>query len=201
MDMRTAQMSHGSIETGLLNIATAQIARYYKLPSRGSAGSADSKVLDMEAGYESSLNALLATLGGVNYVQEGVGGLDLTLSVSYEKFYIDNEVLTNIARASRGIEVSDDTLALETIRKVGSGGHFLGQKHTLNHMKKEHLFPELADRKKYENWVKDGGKDIQERAKEKVRQVLKEHEPEPLDRSVDKTIKNIVREIEKRESK
>jgi len=199
MDMRTAQMSEGSVETGLLNIATAQLAHYYNIPCRGSAGSTDSKVLDMEAGYETALNLLLATMAGVNYIQEGVGGLDLTLSVSYEKFLIDNEILRNIERAVRGIEVSDRTLAVELIQKVGPGRHYISQKHTLAHLKEEHVIPELADRKKYETWESEDRKDIKKRAREKVKRILKDHEPEPLDKDIEKRIRDIVKKIEKRE--
>ncbi|MEM2193988.1 MAG: trimethylamine methyltransferase family protein [Candidatus Methanomethylicia archaeon] len=198
MDVRTGQMSLGSIEAGLLNVATAQLARYYNIPSRGSAGATDSKVLDMCAGYETALNLILATMAGINYIHYCTGGMDLTLTASYEKTVIDHEVLSEIYRIFRGIEVSEDSLALDAIRKVGPGGHFLSSKHTLTHLKIEQPTTILADRDRYETWVKKGKMDIKTRAKARVLEILREHEVEQLDKDVKAQLEKYVKDVVKR---
>jgi trimethylamine--corrinoid protein Co-methyltransferase len=198
MDMRTGQMCLGSIEVGLLNIATAQLARYYNIPSRGSAGATDAKVLDMCAGYETALNILLATMAGINYIHYCTGGMDSTLTASYEKTVIDHEILGEIHRIFRGIEVSEESLALDTIRKVGPGGHFLSSKHTLMHLKREQLTTVLADRDRYETWVKKGRMDVRARARVRALEILKEHEVEKLDKDVEAQLREYVKEVVKR---
>ena len=119
----------------------------------------------------------------------------MTATASYEKSLIDHEILRNIVHGLKGIEVSDETLAVEVINKVGSGGHFLSQEHTRSHVFKEHLISELADRRIFEIWSKEDGKNIEERANERVKQILNDYEPEPLDKKIEKELQRVVREI------
>jgi trimethylamine--corrinoid protein Co-methyltransferase len=111
-------------------------------------------------------------------------------TIAYEQFVIDNEVLGMAMRAVRGIEVNDETLALEAIDRVGPGGHYLMDAHTLRYMRTEHYYPsDVFDRRAREMWEEAGGTDAWTRAKETARRILAEHEPEPLDAEVDAWIK------------
>ncbi|MCD6515169.1 MAG: trimethylamine methyltransferase family protein [Candidatus Odinarchaeota archaeon] len=198
MDMRTGYISIGAIEIGIVNVASAQLARFYGLPSRGTACATDSKILDMQAGYEKALTCLMAAMGGINMIFYP-GTMELALTISLESLVIDNEIIGMIYHAMKGIEVNEETLALDIIRNVGPGGHFLAQRHTLEHVKKDHFIPKLGDRLRRERWEQMGSKDIVERAHEVVKKIISEHEPEvPLEKDVEKELENYTKEVKRR---
>ena len=97
----------------------------------------------------------------------------------------------------RGFEVNDDSLALDIIRRVGPGGHYLAERHTLNHFLKEHWMPKISDRRTYDSWKKAGAKDTLEVAREKAKEILATHKPEPIPKDVQKEISQIVKRYEK----
>ncbi len=94
--------------------------------------------------------------------------------------------------------VTDETLAVDIIDKVGPGGHFLNQKHTMKYLKQEHFLPKLSDRDSYEVWTEKGKRSIHEKAKDRVKKILAEHEPLPLDSAVEKELLAIIKEVEKK---
>ena len=192
---------YGASELGLLCAAAAQMAKFYRIPSRGSGGTTDSCTMDIQAGSEGAITALLPTLAGVNLILYAVGGLESALTASYEKAVYDNEVLGMVIRAARGIRVNDETLALDVMDTVGPGGQYLSTKHTRQHYKEEQFTPTLLSKLRYESWREAGSKDIREEAKEKAKRILKGHQPEPLDRDVEKELEEVVREVEKRSTK
>lgn len=200
MDLHTGIIAKGAIEAGLFNVATAQMARHYGIPSRGTAGDTESKVLDIQAGYEKAITLLMAAMAGVNYIWYP-GTLEYALSISYESLVIDHEICGMIDHALKGINVNADTLATEIIDTVGPEGHFLGQKHTMNHLESEHYLPKLSNRQSRIDWEADGAMDLEEVAKKEVRNILKNYQPTPLEKSVCTELKQIVKEIEKRELK
>ena len=197
MDMRTATTRLGAPELGMMHVGFAQLARRYRIPCRGAAGVTDSKVVDIQAGYETAFNVTLAALAGFNLVLYTLGGIDSSNAISYEKILTDHELLGMVERLAMGVSVSDDTLALNVINAVGPGGHFLGQKHTGQHHQREHFMPRLFDTQSYGNWVKGGSKDIRDRAKEEAKRILREHQPPALDRELDKTMEEYVRKVER----
>jgi trimethylamine--corrinoid protein Co-methyltransferase len=186
MDMRTGSIALGAVEAGLINAATAQIARYYGLPCRGTGGATEAKVPDLQAGFEKALTLLMASLAGVNFVYDAAGSLDSTLAASYEQLAIDDELCGAVGRVLRGIDTSGEALALDLIEEVGPGGHYLGKLHTVKRVKFEHFIPKLLARQRWESWV--SSKKMLEQAREKVEKLLKEHEPEPLDPSVEREL-------------
>ncbi|MCS7104386.1 MAG: trimethylamine methyltransferase family protein [Thermofilaceae archaeon] len=186
MDMRTGNIALGSVETGLINAATAQIARYYGLPCRGTGGVTEAKAPDFQAGFEKAVTLLMASLSGVNFIYDAAGSLDSTLSASYEQVVMDDELCGIAARAAKGVEVSSESLALEVIEDVGPGGHYLNKIHTVKHVREEHYIPKLFTRLRWEAWL--SAKGMLEQAREKVERILKEHEPEPLDPSVEREL-------------
>lgn len=200
MDMKTTCLSLGCAEAGLINIATAQIARYYGLPSRGAGGMADSKIPDAQAGYETATTLLMAAMGGINYIVYSAGGLEPgILTVSYEKFVMDNDMIGMVKRALEGIDINDETLAVDVIGKVGPGGHFLSQEHTKKYYKREVYYPAIFNRATYQTWVKAGSRDLREMARDRAKKILKEHFPEPLDKDIETELERIAKEVEKRE--
>ena len=200
MDMRTGGAAFGAVELGMVNIASAQLARYYNLPSRGTGGATEAKVPDIQAGFEKATNLTMAALAGINFIYDAAGSLESSLTASYEQTVIDNEICGMVSRAVRGIEVNDMTLAADVIEAVGPGGEFLSQRHTLENVQREHYIPKIINRDKWEVWAKSGSKDLREVARQEAKRILREHQPEPLDDNVRTEIENIVKEIEKKSS-
>ncbi|MEM3453043.1 MAG: trimethylamine methyltransferase family protein [Candidatus Hadarchaeum sp.] len=197
-DMKTGNIALGAVEAGLINAATAQLAHYYNLPSRGTAGTTDSKIPDVQAGLEKSMTLIMAALSGIDFIYSFAGTLESTLTMSYEQFLIDDELAGMVARAVRGVRVDDEMLAVDVIKKVGPEHHYLTQKHTIENFMKEHYIPKIINREKRETWEKLGAKDLREIARNEVKKILKEHQPEPLDSDVEMELKKILEEIEKR---
>ena len=199
MDMKTGSFAHGAIEQGMWCVAAAQMARYYGVPSRGNAGFTDSKVLDMQAAAETSLNLLLAALGGTNYIFGAVSGvIDAGLVVSMQKLVVDDEIAGSIRRMLQGIGVNEATLAVDLIKRVGPGGSYLGEHHTMDHLLAEQYIPALADRRSYAAWKEAGAKDTGQRAAERAKELLREHSPEPLDTYVEAELNRIAEEVQAR---
>lgn len=191
-DMRTMSYVSGAVEMGLMDAAGAQLAQFWQLPYYATGGMSDSKVPDVQAGYESAITLLAVALAGANYIHDAAGLLDFALTASYEKYVIDNEIIGMVLRALQSIEVNEDSLAFEVISHVGPGGHFLAEEHTIRHMRSEFFYPKLSDRRSYEDWVAQGAKNGRERARETAKQILAEHQPLPIPSDVEKRLKAII---------
>ncbi|MCL0092755.1 trimethylamine methyltransferase family protein [Dehalococcoidia bacterium] len=174
-DLRDLKYLAGSVEMGLLNAAGAQMAQFYQLPFYATAGMTDSKVLDAQSGYESARTSLLCALAGANFIHDAAGLMEFALTACYEKYVIDNEILGMVMRAVEGIKVNDDTLAFDLIKQVGPGGNFVAAKHTRRFMRSEHYQPTLSDRDSREGWEAGGGKSALERAAERVKEIIANH--------------------------
>lgn len=189
-DMRSGKYLGGSVELGIGNAAIAQLAHFYQVPIYNSAGMTDSKLPDIQAGMEKAQSAIQVALAGANFIHHAAGMIEDMSTIAYEQFVIDNEMLGMAMRAVRGIKVDDDTLALEAIDRVGPGGHFLAEDHTMRYMRTEHYYPsDVFDRRGRDQWEQDGATDAWTRAKEAARRILQDHDPEPLDPEVDNWIK------------
>jgi len=199
MDMRVGRIAIGAFEMGLINVASAQIAHFYDIPCRGTASATDSKLLDIQAGYEKATVLTMAALGGVNKIFYP-GTMEGALTISKESLVIDDEIIGGLYRVLEGVDVSQATLALDVIDRVGPGGHFLGQRHTMQFLEQEQFIPPLGDRQTREKWEDAGGKGVADRAHDKVAQILAEHQVDPLDADVEAELERIVREVEEREA-
>jgi len=189
MDPRRAGYLSGAVEMGLMQAGVAQMAQHYQLPLYATAGMSDSKLPDAQAGYEKALTALLVGMAGANYIHDAAGPLEFCTTVAYEQYVIDDEILGMVMRAIRGVEVTDDTLALEVIDQVGPGGHFLTHPHTLKYMRTELFSPKVSDRDLRERWEAKGGLDTRERARAIARRLLQEHRPKGLPQDLDRKIR------------
>ncbi len=189
-DLRTGAMSGGGGEQAVIMAACAQMANFYDLPSNVAAGMTDSKTPDAQSGFEKGYTTALAALAGANVIHESAGMLASLLGVSLESFVIDNEMLGNILRTVRGIEVNEETLSVATIAEVARGPkHYLGHAQTLALMETEYVYPELSDRTTPDQWQAAGATDIAQRARDKVRRVLAENYPEHIEAATDARIR------------
>jgi trimethylamine--corrinoid protein Co-methyltransferase len=116
--------------------------------------------------------------------------------MSPEMLIICNEIIGEALRIARGIQVNDDTLAVDVIRKVGPGGNFLAEKHTLDHLLKEHLAPKISNREPYESWKRNGSKNIVDVSREKIKEILEKHKPIALEKHVQMNIEEIMKRAE-----
>ena len=189
-DLRSGAFSGGGGEQAVLAAASAQMSNFYGIPSGVLAGMSDSKLPDNQAGYEKAITDLLAGFAGANFVYESAGMLAGLLGCSFEAMAVDDEMISNIRRAMRGIEVTDETLSVEVIEEVARGpGHFLGTGQTLKLMESEYVYPSLADRATPDEWRERGATDIWDRARERVETVLAEHYPDHLAPDADRRIR------------
>lgn len=171
-DMRTANYISGSPISNLINIAGIQLAaQVYSLPTRCMSGLTDSKTIDCQAGFETMQNHLMLAMSGVNMVNECFGILDSIMTVSYEKFVIDEEIMSRAARVVNGIDNFDDDFSLDTIKAVGHGGSYLMHPSTLKHCRK-FWQPSVSETRPYDEWAKNGNLDIGQRANAKFKQIL-----------------------------
>jgi len=190
-DLRTGAMTGGSGEEAVLNAAAAQMANWLGLPSGVAAGMADSKVPDNQAGHEKGLTVALAGHAGANLVYESAGMLASLLACSYEALVIDNDMLGAVNRTVRGIEVTPDTLSMETIKSVIFGaGHFLGQDQTLSLMQSEYIYPEVGDRLSPADWFDAGATSVDERARLRVHEILGSHFPSHVSTDLDARVRD-----------
>jgi trimethylamine--corrinoid protein Co-methyltransferase len=170
-DMRTGAYAPGAIETGMLVMGCAQMAQFYGVPSAGFAGLTNSKLNDTQAGYETGLSTMAAMLGGADLLAMG-GLLDAMMAFDFGKAVVDHEIALMLKRVKRGLEFSKDNLALDLIGKVGPGGLFVDQRHTVKRMRSEAVLPEIADRRPRDQWAAAGGQDAHSRALEKAKAIL-----------------------------
>ena len=190
-DLRTGSFTGGSGEQALLSAGHAQIMRYYDLPTGVPAGMTDSKVLDNQSGYEKALTVMMAAYSGADFVYESVGMTASLMGCSLESFVIDNEMINSIRRTMHGINVNDSSLSVEVIDEACRGeGHYLGNNQTLELMETEFIYPVLASRESIDDWQRNGRKDINERAKEIVHQILSTTHPAHIKDDLDDIVRD-----------
>ncbi len=184
-NMRLGTVALGAVETGLITAASAQLARHYGLPCRSVGATTESKLADVQAGVERVATLIPAVLSGVNFITCG-GTLDSTMLESPALLALDDEICGMVLRLASGIAVDDETLALDVIRRVNYSGHYLTEPHTRRHFRQEHYIPRLLVREGYETWEKEGRRTALDRARERVREILANHQPRELDPAVER---------------
>jgi trimethylamine--corrinoid protein Co-methyltransferase len=190
MDMRTMVTPYADPQRGIFQA----LARLYNLPAFGWGGVSDSKGVDQQAAAEAALTLLAESLVGGNIIHD-LGYLESGLTFSLAQLVICEELIGWIEAFLRGVEVSDKSLALDVIGQVGPEGHFLTQEHTRQHFR-EAWTPGLLDRHDYKTWKDRGSKTLGERAADRVEEILREHQPEPLPTRVRQALRSIVERAE-----
>ena len=171
-DLRTMNHLGGPIERAMIHAAVSQMAQHFEIPLYSTGGTSDAKEVDIQASYESAMSNLLVAMSGANYIHDAAGLMDFALSVSLEKYVVDNEILGMVMRAVEGIRVNDESLAFDLIKEVGPAGHFVHAKHTRKNMRTEHYQPTLSDREHLADWQAQGKLDTAARAKAQVDEIL-----------------------------
>jgi len=190
-DLRTGTFSGGSGEEALVTAATVQLCNHFGFITSVGTGMTDAKTMDVQAGYEKAITTATAALAGANLVAAYPGIVGSLIGLSFEGMIIDNDMIGNIQRVLRGIEVNDETLSYDVINEAVFGsGHFLGSQQTLELMQSEYLYPEIADRLTVGAWEDLGSKSLYEQAHERVGEMLANYYPTYIDPAADKRIRD-----------
>ena len=178
MNMQTTIFSYGAPEMSLMTAAMAQLAQFYQLPFFGTAGCTDAKFPDAQSAAEVAFSCLSSALSGANLIHDAGSWLDHGSLASPAFMVLVNEILFMVNQYMGGIPINDETMALDLIDRIGPGGHYLLEDHTLAHFKNV-WYSDLFDRSIYANWVKDGELDFNDRLRAKTLRIM-EHVPAPL---------------------
>lgn len=191
LDLRTGSMTGGSGEQALLTAGCAQMHKFYDLPGGAAAGIADSKLPDMQAGWEQMCSNVMAGLSGLNMVYEAAGMHASLLGFCFESLILGDDLIGQALRCVRGIEVTDETLALEQMRQVciGGPGHYLGTDETLGRMQLDHVYPTYGDRTSPKEWVERGKPDLVAKATARKLDILGRRAAARFDPVVDAAIR------------
>ncbi len=174
LDLRTGAMSGGSGEQALLTSGCAQMHKFYGLPGGAAAGISDSKLPDMQAGWEQMCSNLMAGLAGLNMVYEAAGMHASLLGFCHESLILGDDIIGQALRCVRGIEVTDETLSVDQIVGVclGGTGHYLGTGQTLGRMQSDYVYPALGDRTSPKEWAENGKPDLIQKAIRRKAEIL-----------------------------
>jgi trimethylamine--corrinoid protein Co-methyltransferase len=195
MDMNSTIFAYGSPEFNLLMSALADIAHYLRLPMFGTCGCTDSKIVDEQAGIETAISILMTQLSGPN-LNHDVGYIEYGSTASLENLIICDDIIGMVRRIAKGINVNEETLAVDVIDQIGPGGHFLAHEHTMNWFKKETYFNTLLDRQRFETWLEGGSKTLFQRANEKAKDIIENYETDPLPKDIQSKLRAVVERAE-----
>jgi len=196
-NMRNGTVALGSMETGLITAASAQLAHYYGLPIRSVGGVTEAKTEDLQAGVERMATLLPAVLSGVHYIT-CAGTLDSSMLESDALLVMDDELAGMALRLKNGIGVDETDMAMDVIRKVGFSGNYITEKHTMQNYRKEHYLPKFMVRQPYEPWAKEGAKSAMDNARQRARELLASHQPLQLDPAIEKELEAYRRMVAER---
>ncbi|KGK81132.1 trimethylamine methyltransferase [Desulfosporosinus sp. HMP52] len=190
-EMRNGSLSIGAPEGAWIIAAAVQLAHSYGLPCRAGGCVTDSKVLDLQAAYESMMNLQVAGMAGVDFVLHAAGILESYMSVSLEKFIVDDEICSMVRRFLRGTKFETEDLAAQMIHEIGPGGQFLTSDHTYRNFRREFWVPTLSNRETYDQWKLNGNMSIISQAEKKVTEVLDNYETPCLEKTIERRLKEM----------
>jgi trimethylamine---corrinoid protein Co-methyltransferase len=190
MDMKATQICYASPEFQLTKAAIAELGRWYGIPTWGYAGCSDAKVMDEQAALEAMLSVLMAQLSGGNLIHD-VGYMESGLTCSFEMIVLTDELVAMTDSLMKGIDTSPDSLMLDEIDRVGPGGHFLNTEQTLNRFR-DFWYPTLLDRSIRSIWLRKGATSLGNRLNAKVKEIIKDYRPEPLNGDLVEQINKIL---------
>jgi len=192
-DMRTGSLAIDAPELSMIQNATSQMAKYYKIPCRGSGGLTDAHCPDMQAGIESTLALTATIMSGTNFILHACGILGSYQSMSFQKFLADEEICGMLRRMLKPLEVTEERLNLETIKSVGIGNEYLTHPNTLAHCRTEFYQSDVMNRVDYTTWQEKGGKKMSDRILEIYEKRLQAYVQPDIDPDIEKDLESYVR--------
>ncbi len=192
VSMQTGAPTFGTPEPSLVMYVAAQLARRLGLPFRSGGGLSGSKVPDAQAAYESANTLQTSALAGVNFMLHTAGWLEGGLVMGYEKFIMDADQANMIPILLGGVDLSENGQAMDALREVGPGSHFLGSAHTQANFETAFYRSSIADNNSFEQWQQDGSQDAISRANTQWKKMLNEYQAPPLDPAIDEELKSFI---------
>lgn len=196
MDWQTGQGLSASIESTVITAASTQVTNeIFKMPVDVHGPWSDTHIADSQSAIERTFQTLLpalcgaASIAGFGDVQEGLAFCPIQLG-------IDEELVGFTLKALEGIPVDDERLCVDAIKRISFGGNFMTDETTIKYLRSDYYEPKILNRLSREEWIKAGSKDINARAKERIKKLIAEHEPIPLDKDVSKELRSLVRSME-----
>ncbi len=190
LNMTTTVCSYGDPQRDLGCASLVQMAHYYNLPSFTTAGCTDAQSFDQQAAMEVGFNLLISALAGGNLIHD-IGYIGAGMATSLEQVVLCNEGIGAIKYLTRGVDINPTTLALDIIEKVGPGGQFLTEQHTMDNFKSQMHFTKLFNRNNYDNWVAAGSRNFGQNANALIHEILQWHEVPLLDPNLEKEVQAI----------
>ncbi|WP_432450105.1 trimethylamine methyltransferase family protein [Aliiroseovarius marinus] len=194
IDMNSGAPTFGTPEAANVTYGAGQLFRRLGLPYRSAGSFNGSKLPDAQAAYETANSLNTGLLSGVNFMLHSAGWLEGGLVASFEKFVMDADQLGVLHGIAKGVEVDVNGQAMDAIREVGPGGHYLGCEHTQANFKSAFWRSELLDYKPYETWEEEGARDTQALAKEKVKKMLSDYQEPSLDPGIAEGLRDYIAE-------
>ncbi len=190
-DLRTGAMSGGSGEQALLTASCAQMHQHYGLPGGAAAGIADAKLPNMQAGWEQAISNVMAGLSGLNMIYESVGMHASLMGFCLESLVLGNDMLGQVQRCVRGVDVADEFISLDVMKSVilDGPGHYLGHDQTLKLMQTEYIYPDIADRSSPKEWEERGKPDLIDKARARKQDIL-DRGPHQIDPEIDRRLRS-----------
>lgn len=194
IDVRYGALSIGSAESALFVSFAGQMGRYYDVPSRAGGSLTDSKTIDYQGGFESMLTLSAAEFSGIDFILHSCGILESYSTISPEKLVLDCEMIRYLDRFKQGFRIDDEHLALDLMTEVEPAGHFLSERHTLNHSKTELYRSDVVDKRSHGDWEEDGSKSAFEMGYDRVNADLAAYERPELDPDIERDLEAYVEE-------
>ena len=191
-DMHDLSYRAGGVEFGFMNAAISQLAAYIDVPNYCSAGITEAKIPSIQAIYEKTFSIVQCALAGANYVHHAAGVLESLLMICYSQMVIDNEIIGMAMKMTKGMEVDADRLAFDLIKKVGPGGNFFSERHTLKYLRSEYIEPTLIPRsaRSYPEIPQEHlHSEVLYYAKEKARDIIEKPQPLAIPQEIDEMIR------------
>ncbi|MCF8069226.1 MAG: trimethylamine methyltransferase family protein [Desulfobacterales bacterium] len=194
-DMRTAICIYAPPEQFLINTACLQMAiDFYKVPTRIMAGMTDSKEVDVQAGYETMQNMLMGLMSGGHMIEQVFGVLDAIMTISYEKFIIDEEMMSRVIRICEGVDTSDSEMSLDVMKEVCPGGSYISHKDTFSRFRNQWL-PTVSFWNSYDKWEAAGKESVMTRANRKYKEILASRPEMMIDKGLDKDLRSYMEKV------
>lgn len=193
--MKYGTLSIGSPEMAINTAATAQMGRFYRIPTRGGGALTDSKIPDAQAALEAMQSQLMATLSGIHFVLHSAGILESYMVASYEKFVIDDEICGMCKRIRLGERVSKERLAFDIIKEIGPNGEYLTHDHTFKNFRKEFYSPLMEQRANFDSWMKKGGLSMERVANATWKKILSDYREPSLPESEAKALEKYMEQV------
>lgn len=193
--MRYGTLSIGAPEMAINTAATAQMGRFYRIPTRGGGALSDSKLPDPQAAFESMMSQLMATLSGIHFVLHSAGILESYMVASYEKFAMDDEICGMCKRIRRGERATEERLAFDVIQQVGPGGEYLTHMHTFDNFRKEFYAPLMEQRENFDGWTKKGSQSLEQVANARWKKILQDYKEPEMPESARKALDSYMEKV------